>query len=232
MGSRGWQPRQLRRRALAFRPAAPLRQVGAGADPPPSSLLSVLVLPRAGGALALVVPGGAAVVGFQIWPILAHRCWAGEEVCNLVALQCFRHGGSSRGGWVSGGAVRGGDGGVGLLRAKAYPVLPAGGVGACGRRITSLEASSWSPTSSYTPRICSSGESLRPGRVGRRRRHRRFPLLGVALKSFGSRLHISCAGRSRHCGRLVPVRRCGCWRGFLCGNDGSFERSRLADGSW
>jgi hypothetical protein len=56
----------------------------------------------------------------------------------------------------------------------------------------------------------SSGESLRPGWVGRRRRHRRFPLWGVALKSFGSRLRASWAGRSRHCGRLVSVRQCGC----------------------
>ena len=56
----------------------------------------------------------------------------------------------------------------------------------------------------------SSGESLRPSRVGRRRRHRRFLLWGVALKSIGSRLHFPWAGRSRHCGRRLSVRQCGC----------------------
>lgn len=99
---------------------------------------------------------------------------------------------------------------LGILRAKAWLVLPAGGVGVCGRRLTSLEASLWSPASSYTLGSCSSGESLRPGWVGRRRRHHRFPLWGVALKSFGSRLRASWAGRSRHCGRQVPVWQCGC----------------------
>ena len=97
-----------------------------------------------------------------------------------------------------------------MLRAKACPVLPAGGIGVRGRRSTSLEALLWSATSSYTLGSWSSGESLRPGWVGRRRRHRRFPLWGVALMSFGSRLRASWAGRSRHCGRQVPVWQCGC----------------------
>jgi hypothetical protein len=56
----------------------------------------------------------------------------------------------------------------------------------------------------------SSGENLRPSRVGRRRRHRHFLLWGVALKSFGSRLRFPWAGRSRHCGRQLSVRQCGC----------------------
>ena len=128
----------------------------------------------------------------------------------MVALRCCWRGGFARGGWVSEGAVREGAGGVGILRAKAWLVLPAGGVGVCGRRLTSLEASLWSPASSYALGSCSSGESLRPGWVGRRRRHRRFPLWGVVLKSFGSRSHASWAGRSRHYGRQVPVWQCGC----------------------
>jgi hypothetical protein len=101
--------------------------------------------------------------------------------------------------------VRGGAGGAGCSGRKFAGLLPAGGVGARGRRFTSLEAPSWSPVSA-TLGPCTSGESLRPGRVGRRRRHRRFPLGGVALKSFGSRLRAPWAGRSRHCGRLVSVR--------------------------
>ncbi|XP_044453887.1 uncharacterized protein [Triticum aestivum] len=92
---------------------------------------------------------------------------------------------------------------LGILRAKAWLVLPTGGVGVCGRRLTSLEASLWSPASPYALGSCSSGESLRPGWVGRRRRHRRFPLWGVALKSFRSRLHASWDGCSRHCGRSL-----------------------------
>ena len=125
----------------------------------------------------------------------------------MVALWCCWRGGTARGGRVRKvQCVRV----LGILRAKAWLVLPAGGVGVCGRRLTSLEASLWSPASSYALGSCSSGKSLRPGWVGRRRRHRRFPLWGVALKSFGSRLHASWAGRSRHCGRQVPVWQCGC----------------------
>ena len=40
----------------------------------------------------------------------------------------------------------------------------------------------------------SSGESLRPSQVGRRRRHRCFPLWGVAWKNFGSCLHAPWVG--------------------------------------
>lgn len=148
------------------------------------------------------------------WLLLGHGAMTSWEVCGLAEVQCV------------GVPV------VGMLRAKACRLLPAGGVGVCGRRLTSLEAPLRRPGSTATLGSCSSGESLRPGRVGRRRRHRRFPLWGVTLKSIGSRLCAPWAGRSRHCGRQVPVWQCGCLRGFLCGNDGGFKRSRFAAEFW